>query len=112
MAALLRRFTGGPPALRLWLEPGRFLVAAAGVLLARVTQIKRKGEVTYVGMETGMNSLIRPALYGAYHPIVNLSRLERARHLDRPRRGPDLRDRRHPRPLAPPAAAPPRGTCC
>jgi diaminopimelate decarboxylase/aspartate kinase len=66
------------PGFELWLEPGRFLVAQAGVLLARVTQIKRKGEVTYVGVETGMNSLIRPALYGAYHPIVNLSRLDQA----------------------------------
>ena len=46
------------------------------MLLARVTQVKRKGEVVYVGLETGMNSLIRPALYGAYHPIVNLTRLD------------------------------------
>ena len=73
--ASLRRFREGYPALELWLEPGRFLVAQAGVLLARVVQVKRKGGVTYVGLETGMNSLIRPALYGAYHPIVNLSRL-------------------------------------
>jgi diaminopimelate decarboxylase/aspartate kinase len=64
------------PALEIWLEPGRFLVAAAGVLLARVTQTKRKGEVRYVGVATGMNSLIRPALYGAYHEIVNLTRLD------------------------------------
>jgi diaminopimelate decarboxylase/aspartate kinase len=64
------------PGYALWLEPGRFLVAQAGVLLARVTQVKHKGEVTYVGIETGMNSLIRPALYGAYHAIVNLSRLD------------------------------------
>jgi bifunctional diaminopimelate decarboxylase / aspartate kinase len=71
----LRRFRAANPRFELWLEPGRFLVATAGVLLARVTQIKRKGEVTYVGLETGMNSLIRPALYGAYHPIFNLSRL-------------------------------------
>ena len=62
--------------LELWLEPGRFLVASAGVLLARVTQTKAKGEVRYVGVATGMNSLIRPALYGAQHEIVNLSRLE------------------------------------
>jgi diaminopimelate decarboxylase/aspartate kinase len=59
----------------LWLEPGRFIVAQAGVLLARVTQTKGKGEVQYVGVATGMNSLIRPALYGAYHDIVNLTRL-------------------------------------
>lgn len=71
----LRRFKERHPGLELWMEPGRFLVAQAGVLLARVVQVKRKGDVVYVGLETGMNSLIRPALYGAYHPIVNLSRL-------------------------------------
>jgi bifunctional diaminopimelate decarboxylase / aspartate kinase len=64
------------PGLELWIEPGRYLVAGAGVLLARVAQVKEKGGVTWVGLETGMNSLIRPALYGAYHPIVNLSRLD------------------------------------
>jgi diaminopimelate decarboxylase/aspartate kinase len=73
---LLRRFKTVNPRFELWLEPGRFLVALAGVLLARVTQVKHKGEVTYVGLETGMNSLIRPPLYGAYHPIYNLSRLD------------------------------------
>lgn len=73
---LLRRFKEADPRFELWLEPGRFLVAEAGVLLARVTQVKHKGEVTYVGLETGINSLIRPPLYGAYHPIVNLSRLD------------------------------------
>jgi diaminopimelate decarboxylase/aspartate kinase len=71
----LRLFRAANPQLQLWLEPGRFLVAQAGVLLARVVQLKRKGDLTYVGLETGMNSLIRPALYGAYHPIVNLTRL-------------------------------------
>ena len=64
------------PHVALWLEPGRFLVAQCGVLLAHVTQIKGKGSVRYVGISTGMNSLIRPALYGAYHRIVNLSRLD------------------------------------
>ncbi len=64
------------PSLEIWIEPGRYLVAAAGVLLARVTQTKQKGEVRYVGIATGMNSLIRPALYGAYHEIVNLTRLD------------------------------------
>ncbi|HVG09090.1 MAG TPA: bifunctional aspartate kinase/diaminopimelate decarboxylase [Thermoanaerobaculia bacterium] len=71
----LRLFRAANPRFELWIEPGRFLVAQAGVLLARVVQVKRKGGVTYIGLETGMNSLIRPALYGAYHPIVNLSRL-------------------------------------
>jgi diaminopimelate decarboxylase/aspartate kinase len=65
----------GAAGRELWLEPGRFVVAQAGVLLTRVTQTKGKGDVQYVGVTTGMNSLIRPALYGAYHDIVNLSRL-------------------------------------
>jgi diaminopimelate decarboxylase/aspartate kinase len=64
------------PKLALWIEPGRYLVAEAGVLLAQVTQLKGKGEVNYVGVATGMNSLIRPALYGAHHEIVNLTRLD------------------------------------
>ncbi|MFQ6005905.1 MAG: bifunctional aspartate kinase/diaminopimelate decarboxylase, partial [Woeseia sp.] len=64
------------PKYQLWLEPGRFLVAQAGVLLTRVTQVKGKGDMRYVGVGTGMNSLIRPALYGAYHEIVNLTRAD------------------------------------
>ena len=64
------------PQYAIWLEPGRFLVAQAGVLLARVTQTKGKGQVRYVGVATGMNSLLRPALYGAYHEIVNLTRAD------------------------------------
>ena len=73
--AALAAFRGRTPRFELWLEPGRYLVAAAGVLLARVTQLKGKGAVQYVGVATGMNSLIRPALYGAHHEIVNLTRL-------------------------------------
>jgi bifunctional diaminopimelate decarboxylase / aspartate kinase len=60
----------------IWLEPGRFLVASAGVLLASCTQTKKKGDVHYVGLNAGMHNLIRPALYGSYHEIVNLSRLD------------------------------------
>ncbi len=73
--AALAAFRVRAPKFQLWLEPGRYLVAAAGVLLARVTQLKGKGAVQYVGVATGMNSLIRPALYGAHHEIVNLTRL-------------------------------------
>jgi diaminopimelate decarboxylase/aspartate kinase len=62
----------------IWLEPGRFIVAQSGVLLAQATQTKGKGDVQYLGVRTGMNSLIRPALYGAYHEIVNLTRLDQA----------------------------------
>ncbi|MCO7222992.1 bifunctional aspartate kinase/diaminopimelate decarboxylase [Pleionea sp. CnH1-48] len=64
--------------IELWMEPGRYIVAQSGVLLARVTQTKGKQGSLYLGVETGMNSLIRPALYGAYHPIVNLSRIDQA----------------------------------
>jgi diaminopimelate decarboxylase/aspartate kinase len=63
------------PGLAFWIEPGRYLVAEAGVLVAQVTQLKSKGDVQYIGLTTGMNSLIRPALYGAHHEILNLSRL-------------------------------------
>lgn len=72
--AALAAFRREQPGFELWLEPGRFLVAEAGVLLARVTQLKGKGDRRYVGVATGMNSLLRPALYGSHHEIVNLSR--------------------------------------
>lgn len=65
-----------PRPLQIWLEPGRYLVAQAGVLLSKVTQTKGKGDVRYMGISTGMNSLIRPALYGAWHEIVNLTRAD------------------------------------
>lgn len=60
----------------IWLEPGRYLAAECGVLLARVTQLKTKGQYQYLGITTGMNALIRPALYGAYHDMANLTRLQ------------------------------------
>jgi diaminopimelate decarboxylase/aspartate kinase len=55
-------------------EPGRYLVAEAGVLLLRVTQVVDKQGQRRVGADGGMNALLRPALYGAWHEIVNLSR--------------------------------------
>lgn len=74
--AALAALKAAHPKITLWIEPGRYLVAEAGVLLAQVTQLKGKGEVHYVGVATGMNSLIRPALYGAHHEILNLTRLD------------------------------------
>jgi diaminopimelate decarboxylase/aspartate kinase len=73
---LLNGFRARHPQYQLWIEPGRFLVAQAGVLISKVTQLKGKGDFRYVGIGTGMNSLIRPALYGAYHEIVNLTRVD------------------------------------
>jgi diaminopimelate decarboxylase/aspartate kinase len=62
------------PQYELWVEPGRYLVAEAGVLLAKVTQVVEKDGVRRIGLDAGMNALIRPALYDAWHEIVNLSR--------------------------------------
>lgn len=70
----LRAFQAMVADVSLWIEPGRYLVAEAGVLVSKVTQLKNKGERVYVGTDVGMNTLIRPALYGAYHHIENLSR--------------------------------------
>jgi diaminopimelate decarboxylase len=56
--------------LTLLLEPGRFLVAQAGILLARVLYVKKNGSKTFVITDAGMNDLIRPALYQAYHEIL------------------------------------------
>ncbi|SFN36890.1 bifunctional aspartate kinase/diaminopimelate decarboxylase [Dokdonella immobilis] len=78
LGAALAEVKQAYPQFQLWMEPGRYLVAEAGVLLARVTQTKRKGDIHYVGIDAGMNSLIRPALYEAWHEIVNLSRLDEA----------------------------------
>jgi diaminopimelate decarboxylase/aspartate kinase len=75
---LLAGFRDAHPDYELWLEPGRYLVSEAGVLLAHVTQTKGKSGHRYVGVSTGMNSLIRPALYDAWHEIVNLSRIDEA----------------------------------
>jgi diaminopimelate decarboxylase/aspartate kinase len=74
--ATLVKVKSAHPKFQLWLEPGRFLVARAGALVAKVTQVKHKGAGTFVGLDAGMNALIRPALYGAYHEIVNLSRID------------------------------------
>jgi diaminopimelate decarboxylase len=55
---------------RLLLEPGRFIVAQAGALVARVLQVKHNGKKTFVITDAAMNDLIRPALYQAHHEIV------------------------------------------
>ena len=55
---------------RLIVEPGRFIAAQAGALLARVLYVKRNGGKTFVVTDAAMNDLIRPALYQAHHEIV------------------------------------------
>jgi len=66
------------PRYQLAIEPGRYLVAEAGVLLLHVTQIVNKQGICRVGVNAGMNALMRPALYDAWHGIHNLSRLQDA----------------------------------
>ena len=69
--AEFRRHNGAECELRL--EPGKFLVAEATVLLCRVTAINHAESCIFVGTDTGFNHLIRPAFYGAYHHAINLS---------------------------------------
>lgn len=60
----------------LWFEPGKFLVSQCGYLLARVTVIKDTDTAVFVSVDTGLNHLIRPMMYDAYHHIENLSNPE------------------------------------
>jgi diaminopimelate decarboxylase len=57
--------------LELWLEPGKFLVSESGYLIARANVVKQTPTVTFVGVDTGLNHLLRPMMYEAYHEIVN-----------------------------------------
>ena len=56
--------------IRILVEPGRFLVGNAGVLLTRVRYVKETGSKKFAIVDAGMNDLIRPALYQSYHEIV------------------------------------------
>ncbi len=62
--------------VELWFEPGKFLVSEAGVLLVSVDLIKQTTATVFAGVNSGLNHLIRPMLYGSYHGIVNVSRPE------------------------------------
>ncbi len=73
--------------LRVLVEPGRFLVGNAGVLLTRVRYLKRTAHKTFVIVDAGMNDLIRPALYQSYHEIVPV-REGRGDSPNRPSRSP------------------------
>ncbi len=58
---------------QLWFEPGKFLVSEAGYLITKVNVIKDNGVQVFAGVNTGLNHLIRPMMYDAYHHIVNIS---------------------------------------
>lgn len=64
------------------LEPGRYLVAESTVLVTRVNTVKETSDKVYVGVDAGFNTLLRPALYDAYHHITNLSSNASPREVD------------------------------
>ncbi|HVT73820.1 MAG TPA: diaminopimelate decarboxylase [Lacunisphaera sp.] len=63
-----------PLGLKILLEPGRFLVGNAGVLLSRVEYLKRGANKNFLVLDAAMNDLVRPAMYEAYHELVPLLR--------------------------------------
>ena len=63
-----------PLGVHLLLEPGRTIIAPAGILLTRVIYSKKNRDKTFVVVDSAMNDLLRPALYGAVHPITHITR--------------------------------------
>jgi diaminopimelate decarboxylase len=59
--------------LELWFEPGKFLVSESGYFLVKANVIKQTTSTVFVGVNSGLNHLIRPMLYDAYHEIINIS---------------------------------------
>jgi diaminopimelate decarboxylase len=59
--------------LELWFEPGKFIVSESGLFLVKTNVIKQTTATVFVGVDSGMNHLIRPMLYDSYHDIINLS---------------------------------------
>jgi len=61
-----------PLGLRMLIEPGRFIVGNAGILVTRVEYVKRTGRKNFIIVDAAMNDLIRPAFYDSYHEIVSV----------------------------------------
>jgi diaminopimelate decarboxylase len=61
---------------QLWFEPGKFIVSECGYLITQVNVLKDTGSVIFAGVNSGLNHLIRPMMYDAYHHIVNISNPE------------------------------------
>lgn len=59
--------------LELWIEPGKYLVSEAGYFFVKTNVVKSTPSVTFVGVNSGLNHLIRPMMYEAYHHIINVS---------------------------------------
>lgn len=62
--------------VELWFEPGKFLVSESGYLLARANVVKYSPERNFIGVDSGLNHLIRPMMYDAYHEIINGSNID------------------------------------
>ncbi len=63
-----------------WFEPGKYLVSECGYLLSTVNVLKQSGNTVFAGIDTGLNHLIRPMMYDAYHRIENISNPAGAQH--------------------------------
>lgn len=74
---ILGDFKNRDKGFRYLFEPGRWFTAHSGVLLTRVNTIKDQGDITFLGTDTGFHHLLRPALYDAYHAVVNLTQQDR-----------------------------------
>ncbi|KYG83455.1 diaminopimelate decarboxylase [Roseivirga echinicomitans] len=59
--------------LEMWFEPGKFLVSESGVFLTKTNVVKTTPATAFVGVDSGMNHLVRPMMYDSYHEIINLS---------------------------------------
>ncbi|HEY5826320.1 MAG TPA: diaminopimelate decarboxylase [Cyclobacteriaceae bacterium] len=59
--------------LELWIEPGKFIVSDSGYLFTKVNIVKKNPSITFLGVDSGLNHLIRPMMYDSYHEIVNVS---------------------------------------
>lgn len=62
--------------IEVWFEPGKFLVSEAGVLLVRASLVKQTTATVFAGVDSGLNHLVRPMMYGSYHHIINASKPE------------------------------------
>ncbi|MEM2203892.1 MAG: diaminopimelate decarboxylase [Sulfolobales archaeon] len=81
----LRDFSQSYGHVKLRIEPGRYIVGNAGVLLVRVVDIKEVevngSRKIFVGVDSGMNHLIRPALYGSYHEVIPASKADKPKEI-------------------------------
>ena len=59
--------------LEMWFEPGKYIVSEAGLFLAKTNVVKTTPATVFVGVDSGMNHLVRPMMYDSYHEIVNIS---------------------------------------